>query len=156
MSKVFGLFGVIAFSAAFFAVAQLGAEQPDATSSPFVEEEFLPVDEAFELHVMVIGEQVKAHWDIQPGYYLYQERMGLDSVSDALSLREAEFDREGEMQDDPTFGPQRVYFDEVEMISQIMDSPDGEFEVQVSFQGCAESGLCYPPTSRTVTLAPSP
>lgn len=39
--------------------------------------DFLPVEEAFQLDVEVVGEQVRAHWDIAPDYYLYQARIDL-------------------------------------------------------------------------------
>lgn len=151
MSKVASVFTAIVVAAVLFSVAWFGSGAKVIDLSQ-ASEEFLSIDEAFAMHVSVTGDQIRVHWDIYPGYYLYQERMLLESASDDLRLGEAKFDREGEMKDDPTFGPQRVYFDAVELSSQIIGTTAEEIKVQVEFQGCAESGLCYPPTTRTRTL----
>src|SRR5690606_41084747 len=65
--------------------------------------EFLPVDEAFKLHVDVVGDEVRASWHIAPGYYLYQERMSLDAVEEGASLAHAVFHSAATQQDDPSF-----------------------------------------------------
>src|SRR5690554_4258656 len=42
----------------------MGQEQP----------EFLPVTEAYPFQALVDNDELVLHWDIEPGYYLYQER----------------------------------------------------------------------------------
>src|SRR5690606_36945572 len=71
--------------------------------------EFLPVDEAFQLHVDVVGDDVRPSWRIAPGYYLYQERMSLEAVEEGASLAPAVFHTEAKLQDDPYFGLQPVF-----------------------------------------------
>ena len=51
-----------------------------ANASPFTfgqtQQDFLPVDEAFTLHVeQPDASGVVLRWDIAPGYYLYKERL---------------------------------------------------------------------------------
>lgn len=123
-----------------------------ANASPFTfgqkQPDFLPVDEAFTLHV----EQPDAggallRWDIAPGYYLYKERLrfaGLPPGTEPqLPL--------GEPYHDEYFGDSRIYRDSLEV--QLPDA--GLASLELGWQGCADAGLCYPPQTRTVALSGS-
>src|SRR5690606_22393478 len=114
--------------------------------------EFLPVDEAFQLHVDVVGDEVRASWHIAPGYYLYQERMSLEAVEEGASLAPAVFHTEAKLQDDPYFGLQPVFHEQAEMGAKIVSAPGDVLKIQVTSQGCADAGLCYPPRTQTLSL----
>jgi len=114
--------------------------------------EFLPVDEAFQLQVDVVGDEVRASWHIAPGYYLYQERMSLEAVEEGASLAPAVFHTEAKLQDDPYFGLQPVFHEQAEMGAKIVSAPGDVLKVKVTSQGCADAGLCYPPRTQTLSL----
>ena len=112
---------------------------------------FLEPEQAFVLTVDQAGQgagTVRLNWVIAPGYYLYRDRIGVTATPTA-SLGKVERPA-GETKNDPNFGAMQVYHRDV---SVTVDAP-GARELQVTWQGCAEAGLCYPPQTRKVTLAP--
>lgn len=113
---------------------------------------FLPVEKAFRVQLQAVDGQIKAHWDIVPGYYLYQEKMGLEAAKADMTLAPAVFATPGVMKDDPNFGVQPVYFDSAIMSADIVAAAGGSVPIKVSFQGCAEAGLCYPPQEQLLYL----
>jgi thiol:disulfide interchange protein DsbD len=114
--------------------------------------EFLAVEDAFKLQVGVEEGQVTAHWEIAPGYYLYQERLGIKFADDRFALGPHEFSEGGTLTNDPTFGERVVYYEVAELRAGLPDNASGEIDIQVTYQGCADSGLCYPPQTQTVAL----
>ena len=123
-----------------------------ANASPFTfgqkQQDFLPVDEAFTLHV----EQPDAggavlRWDIAPGYYLYKERLRFAGLPPGNEPQLPP----GEPYHDEYFGDSRIYRDSLEV-----QLPDADLaSLELGWQGCADAGLCYPPQSRTVELGGS-
>jgi len=117
------------------------------------EEEFLPVEEAFRLAAtMDRPDQVLLTWVIADGYYLYRHRIGVDTDSSAVSLGEPRLPA-GQPKSDEFFGDTEVYYGLLEVPVPVARPPgSGRFEIDVGFQGCADAGLCYPPTTTTVAL----
>lgn len=123
-----------------------------ANASPFTfgqkQQDFLPVDEAFTLHV----EQPDAggavlRWDIAPGYYLYMERLRFAGLPPGSEPQLPP----GEPYHDEYFGDSRIYRDSLEV-----QLPDADIaSLELGWQGCADAGLCYPPQTRTVELGGS-
>lgn len=123
-----------------------------ANASPFTfgqtQQDFLPVDEAFTLHV----EQPDAggavlRWDIAPGYYLYKERLRFAGLPPGNEPQLPP----GEPYHDEYFGDSRIYRDSLEV-----QLPDADLaSLELGWQGCADAGLCYPPQTRTVALGGS-
>ncbi|WP_300657439.1 protein-disulfide reductase DsbD [Pseudomonas sp.] len=123
-----------------------------ANASPFTlgqQQEFLPVDQAFSLHVERADTGAAVlRWDIAPGYYLYQERLrfvGLPAGSEPLLPS-------GQPYHDDYFGASQIYRGSLEVV--IPDATAGTLEL--GWQGCADAGLCYPPQTRTVDLDRAP
>ncbi|HSN71095.1 MAG TPA: protein-disulfide reductase DsbD domain-containing protein, partial [Steroidobacteraceae bacterium] len=118
-----------------------------------IDQEFLPVDEAFRLSAsMDRPDVVTITWVIAEGYYLYRHRFSFESDSDAVTLGEPRFPR-GEPKSDEFFGDTEVYYGVLEVPIPVARPPgSGQLAIDVGFQGCAEAGLCYPPTVRTVTV----
>ncbi|RUO25545.1 thiol:disulfide interchange protein [Aliidiomarina minuta] len=72
------------------------------------------------------------HWQVEPGYYLYRERL---SASDHPLELPA-----GNIIEDEFFGRSEVYNDDFTMRIQNQGTA-----FTLVWQGCAEAGLCYPP-----------
>lgn len=121
-------------------------------SSSALANEFLSVQEAFRLQVEVQGGKVEARWDISPGYYLYRERLSLEVADGSLQLGQLEFPKKGVIEDDATFGRQEVYYGNAVLLAALPASATGSVDVIVRYQGCADSGLCYPPASEKVQV----
>lgn len=110
---------------------------------------FLEPEQAFKLAVDPANEagKVGLHWTIAPGYYLYRDRLNVTAAQGGI-LGEV-VRPPGERKDDPSFGVVEVYHDSVRLEVDAAQAT----ALQISWQGCAEDGLCYPPQTQTVGLA---
>jgi len=110
------------------------------------QQEFLHPDEAFRTRATKRDGGVALEWEIAPGYYLYREQFGVSAAGEPLP---AEFPA-GRMIRDEFFGDVEVLYTAAHTW---VEPPAGTETLQVRYQGCAEDGICYPPTTWTVTLA---
>ncbi len=116
--------------------------------------EFLPVDEAFQALVVPIdGNTLEVSFRVTPGHYLYKEKLFVRTSSDKVQLGRLQLP-DGKLKYDEFFGEQEVFLDDVlATLPLARATPDAmDLEVDVEFQGCAEGGLCYPPTVRTIAV----
>ncbi|WP_339879788.1 protein-disulfide reductase DsbD [Pseudidiomarina gelatinasegens] len=129
-----------------YAQSQFELNQND----PFAQQnQFLPVDEAFQFDFRQQGNRLTLSWTIADEYYMYQHRFELKTP---VQLAEQPMLPEGEAHFDEFFGETVVYRDSVELTYVLNQaSPDQEFTI--SYQGCADAGLCYPPTEKTIYLS---
>ena len=118
------------------------------------EDEFLDPDVAFVLRAAAAGpDAIEARWDIAEGYYLYRNKFRFRAADGSgASLGEAGFPK-GKLKDDEYFGPMEVYYGSVAALVPVARAGAGdEIDVDITYQGCAEAGLCYPPITKTVSL----
>ena len=122
-----------------------GLAQAKGTDDPFAQPDFLPANKAFEFssEAMPSGE-TRLHWKVADTYYLYQKRLKFDGLDEAHKPALPQ----GQEHSDEFFGETQVYRDSLELL--IPAGASGQ--VKVSWQGCADAGLCYPPQSQTVDL----
>lgn len=129
--------------------------QQDATFSSWFggssvgQGEFLPVDQALPFSYRTDGDALILEWNIAPEHYLYKSRISVTSVDTNVRLGELTFERPGVITNDEYFGEMAVFYDPVQ-VRQPIQLPAGmtEAQLQVSYQGCANAGLCYPPQTR--------
>lgn len=110
---------------------------------------FLPVDEAFQFSSSTERGVLKLHWKITEGYYLYKHRIQVSTAESGTTLGESRFSLPGTPKDDPYFGQVEVFYEDVTLEVPINSGGTQEVNVQVSYQGCAEAGLCYPPQTKS-------
>lgn len=93
--------------------------------------------------------EIHLTWTVKPGNYLYREKFVVGTQAGApvhFSMPA------GETKDDPNFGPTEVFHDRVE--ARIApEALRGAERLRVTYQGCAERGICYPPLVSEVDLA---
>ncbi len=113
--------------------------------------DFLPVDEALPFSFAADEGAVVLTWDIAPDHYLYQGRIDVSSKTEGVELGEPEFSYTGTDTEDEFFGKVTVFYEPVEARVPVT-LPEGvrEAELEVTYQGCANAGLCYPPQTRDV------
>ncbi len=130
----------------FLLFALLISGLAQAGNDPFATKpEFLPVDKAFVLTSERLDSgETQLFWQIADGYYLYQKRLKFDG----LAAENAPALPEGESHSDEYFGEQQVYRQGLEL--KIPATAKGQ--IKVSYQGCADAGLCYPPQTRMIDL----
>jgi thiol:disulfide interchange protein DsbD len=117
-------------------------------------DEFLDPDVAFRLAVTPEGpDRVRLHWTIASQYYLYRDRIKVATTTPGVTLGKTNFPP-GITKTDEYFGEQVIYHDE--LVARVpLARAAGRAQplaLAVTYQGCAEAGLCYPPTTRTFNL----
>ena len=117
-------------------------------------DDFLSPDKAFRLDALGDGtDRVQLNWQIADGYYLYRSRIHIDTASSKAQLGTAQFPT-GDIKNDEYFGKQEVYHHGVAVTVPVARASGGALQLplKVTYQGCAEAGLCYPPITRVVSV----
>ncbi|EAR22320.1 protein-disulfide reductase DsbD [Nitrococcus mobilis] len=115
----------------------------------------LPVEQAFPISAeLVAPDRLVARWDVQPGYYLYRDKLAFELADTGNSIRRAQTPA-GEPKEDPYFGRLEVYHHPVEVTLQLEHAARRPFELVAHYQGCADAGLCYPPQTTRLRLVPA-
>ena len=118
------------------------------------EVEFLSVDEAFVLSARRTDGQLVVRWDMPDGYYLYRHAFSVEG--DVAGLGQVVIPA-GVPKVDEYFGDSEVYYGRVELTVPIDAAAEpalGRSRLHVTYQGCADYGLCYPPQRRSIAFAP--
>ncbi|MCP8687453.1 protein-disulfide reductase DsbD [Marinobacterium sedimentorum] len=114
----------------------------------------LQVDEAFRLDVEPLGDgRVKLLWTIAPDYYLYRDRMDFSSTTQRSEVVQR-INAPALEKDDPLFGKVWVYheFAEVELQLASQAGATTDDTLAVTYQGCWEGGICYPPVTQGIEV----
>jgi thiol:disulfide interchange protein DsbD len=96
---------------------------------------------------------VTLRWDIADGYYLYRDKVKVTLAEGPATIGTPRMP-EGKLHSDEYFGEQVVYYGELVANVPVAATPGtAELAFDVAYMGCADAGLCYPPTVRRVTVA---
>lgn len=112
---------------------------------------FLPQEQAFVFSFSQQQDRVTIRWRITDGYYLYKEKFELTSPTSVISDIQLP---KGEDHYDEYFGEQEVYRNDVEFSFSVADKSK-DHEITLAYQGCADAGLCYPPSKISLFFDPS-
>ncbi len=117
---------------------------------------FLPVDEAFKLGIERLDAgTLLARLRIADGYYLYRDKTRFELTrGEGVKLGAYQLPR-GTTKDDPYIGKTEVYYGtlEIKLPLAFTGAQPARIELSASYQGCAEKGICYPPTTQKLSLA---
>ena len=126
-------------------VVLLGAVVTASAASP------PPADEVFRLHIVRDGDSLNLVWSIPHNNPLSRNQRGGpggSSPADKVALTTPA----GQFKDDPNFGPQEVYHNEVTATIP-WQAVNSRPRIIVTYQGCAERfQICYPPIRKVVDL----
>ncbi len=139
---------------AVLALLVSGAATPQGLLGPVSnEDQFLPVDEAFVFTAIADGaDRILLDWQVAPGYYLYRHRTSAKTATPGFALGEIAMP-DGKKKTDEFFGDVEVYYGILSATVPVTRPEGGtSLEIQVSYQGCADAGLCYPPVTKTVAI----
>ncbi|MBK6725805.1 MAG: protein-disulfide reductase DsbD [Xanthomonadales bacterium] len=119
------------------------------------EKDLLAVDDAFRLEAEAVAKnRVEFRWKIAPGYYLYKERIKValaDSGSFAANPLQLPA---GEVKEDQFFGRMETYRGSATATLSGTAAAGVELlRFKVSYQGCADAGVCYPPQRKEVVVS---
>ncbi|WP_213879636.1 protein-disulfide reductase DsbD [Pseudomonas sp. dw_358] len=114
--------------------------------------DFLPVREAFQLSVVEANAQhVRLRFVAAEGYYLYRHRFQFHTNPADLKLGAPQLP-EGEKKHDEYFGDVEVYHGIIDVDLPRPANDSRPFDLAVTYQGCADKGLCYPPETEHVSI----
>ncbi|HEX3845416.1 MAG TPA: protein-disulfide reductase DsbD [Steroidobacteraceae bacterium] len=141
------------------------AASPDVTASSGpagnslpAEPKFLPADQVFHVGATAAGpDAIRLEWWIRDGYYLYRSRLKVSAIR-GVTLGALQLPA-GQIKMDPYFGREEIYRNAVSGTVAIQGATAAgarNLSVQVTYQGCADAGLCYPPITRTLAVALPP
>jgi thiol:disulfide interchange protein DsbD len=113
------------------------------------DDDFLPPEQAFKLSArMLDAHTAEVSYAIADGYYMYRERFKFTAAGATLGA--------------PQIPPGKVKFDETfnkdvetyhhNVAIRIPVQGEGAFTLNVTGQGCADKGLCYPPQDASIRL----
>jgi thiol:disulfide interchange protein DsbD len=115
------------------------------------ETDFLPPDAAFRVGARVDGDLVRVRWIIADGYYLYRRKIDVAAESPDLAVSAIALPN-GIPKNDPYLGTQEIFLHQVEgtVAYKRLDFGAHPIQIKVTYQGCAEAGLCYLPISKVL------
>jgi thiol:disulfide interchange protein DsbD len=113
------------------------------------DDDFLPPEQAFKLSARMLDPQTaEVSYAIADGYYMYRERFKFSAAG--AQLGDAQIPA-GKIKFDETFNKEvETYHHGV--VIRIPVQGNGPFTLNVTGQGCADKGLCYPPQDASVRL----
>lgn len=122
-------------------VSLFGSKQPT----------FLQPDQAFGLEVAVRdAHTLIASFRVTPEYYLYRDKVVFNTTDLGIRISRVSMPA-GELKHDANFGNMQVFHESFKAaIALERNSNAGRtIELQATYQGCSEQGLCYPPINKT-------
>ncbi|RMR25586.1 Thiol:disulfide interchange protein DsbD 1 [Pseudomonas syringae pv. avii] len=114
--------------------------------------DFLPVRQAFQLSLIeTTPESIKLRLVATDGYYLYRHRFQFRTEPADIGLGEAQLPK-GEQKHDEYFGDVEVYHGILDIDLPRKPGEQRPFTLVVTYQGCADKGLCYPPETERLSI----
>ena len=117
-------------------------------------EDLLPADQAFQFTSKVEkADRLVLSWNIANGYYLYRNKFKFVSLTPGIKVGEQTFPP-GHTKHDNFFGEVEVFRDhlDAEIALQRQDPKLNKLVLEVTFQGCADAGVCYMPVQQTISF----
>ena len=117
-------------------------------------EEFLDPAIAFKPSARALdGQTIEVVFNIAKGYYLYRDKFRFAVDGDSVTLGTPVFPK-GKEKDDENFGKVEVFYKNVAIRLPVERNASGELplKLNVTSQGCADAGVCYPPQMQTVAV----
>ena len=112
--------------------------------------EFLPVREAFQLSLVEsTAQSIKLRFVATEGYYLYRHRFQFRADPADVALGAAKLP-DGQKKHDEYFGDVEVYHGILDV--ELPRTDQRAFSLVVTYQGCADKGLCYPPETERLSI----
>ncbi|WP_085727428.1 protein-disulfide reductase DsbD [Pseudomonas sp. R37(2017)] len=112
--------------------------------------DFLPVREAFRLSLVEsTAQSIKLRFVATEGYYLYRHRFQFRADPADVALGAAKLP-DGQKKHDEYFGDVEVYHGILDV--ELPRTDQRAFTLVVTYQGCADKGLCYPPETERLSI----
>ncbi len=114
---------------------------------------FLPPDEAFHAIAAVQGPKtLLLTFDIAKGYYLYQERFHFEAQTPGVTLGKPDYPP-AHKKFDVNLGHEVYHYRNQVIVPLPVLAAPASFKLQLTYQGCSDEGLCYPPIDKIATVS---
>ncbi len=136
-------------------VAQSSPSQSTSTSLfTSNQPELLSPTEAYRPFVQTTAEGLTASWDIEPGYYLYRDKLTYELTADdgSTPIVTETIKTEGEWYEDEFFGKTRILRLNADDQLLLARGSTGSGTLTLNYQGCADIGVCFPPETLSVPV----
>lgn len=113
----------------------------------------LPPEQAFKVKASLADpNNIALQFDIAKGYYLYRSKFKFEIESATYTFGIISFPQ-GEVHQDAYFGRVETYRDTLKL-NLPFSSPTTILpqRLNVTYQGCADQGICYPPQTQNISL----
>lgn len=152
---MFRLFSKALFTALHLVILLFGfqAQAGLFDKSPFATNDGpLDVEQAFVMGHLQEGNKLNLFWDIPADYYLYRDRIEFKH-GDQIRVVER-VNAPSKTKDDPLFGRVEVYYERAEVSFDLASTTAAAIDdsVSVTYQGCWEGGICYPPVTKEIAI----
>ena len=109
----------------------------------------LPADQAFVFSVTVDHpNQVTVKWQIAEGYYLYAKRIHISvDPKTTADIRMPQGDFKYDLNNE-----RYEAFSGLLAIPVLLQTSEKQLQLKVNYQGCSQSGFCYPPMQKDIML----
>lgn len=114
------------------------------------DEELLDPETAFSKQAILTDDgKLQIEIAIAKGYYLYKNKIRVDSDNASVGTPDLPA---GILKKDEFFGEVETYRNLLTFESTVSPDKSGPLAINVTAQGCADIGVCYPPQTKTLTV----
>ena len=119
---------------------------------------FLAVDDAFTFEILPqVNNVLPIRWRVAEGYFLYRYKFQFElKEAYGVTIGDVQLPA-GKIKNDPYFGEVATLRDKFEtklFLSGLTEAT--EVVLAFSYQGCADDGICYPPTNKQIKVNLTP
>ncbi|MFZ3620578.1 protein-disulfide reductase DsbD [Leclercia barmai] len=110
---------------------------------------FTPADQAFVFDFQQNQHELNLNWTVKEGYYLYRKQISITPAR--AQVGELQLPA-GVAHEDEFYGKSEIYRGQLSVPVTVTQADKGA-TLTVTYQGCADAGLCYPPETKVVPLS---
>ncbi|MDF3054840.1 MAG: thiol:disulfide interchange protein [Gammaproteobacteria bacterium] len=114
----------------------------------------LPTEQAFTLSTKFFGnDTIVLTWNIAPDHYLYKDRISFKIIEPNSANIGAILMPNGQLHENELFDKYETYSNRITIPIPIINLDPKETLLAATYQGCAKSGYCYPPTTQIFNIS---
>lgn len=111
--------------------------------------QFIPADRAFFFDFRQNQHNLTLSWQVKEGYYLYRKQISITPTKADIAAIQLPA---GVWHEDEFYGKSEIYRKRLNVPVTLNQAGAGA-TLTVTYQGCADTGFCYPPETKTVPLS---
>ncbi len=121
--------------------------------SSFADVKPLPAEQAFTVQAHVQDPNtLQLQWRMPSGYFLYRDRLHLTVTTPEQLMLGALKLPKGKMKSDRGFGTFQIYRNQFNVLVSVLGQQAGQGQLKLEYQGCTDSGFCYPPVAKNIVV----